>query len=300
MNCSAFFEQNGIEFYKDFNMKNITTFKIGGKAKYLVYPDNIDKLVSIVEFADESNTKYVVLGNCSNILVSDYGFDGIVIITSKINKFFIENDYVYAECGVLLSQLSRKVCELGLTGLEFGMGIPGTIGGAVYMNAGAYGYEIKDILTHVEVLDNREIKKLSNEELNFSYRHSILQDNNLILLKAYFKLKFSEDPNLPLKLAGQMNFKRKEKQPLNLPNAGSIFKRPSGYYAGKLIEDANLKGFRIGDAMVSEKHAGFIVNCGSATSTDVLKLIKHIQKVVFENYGVILEPEIKLIGNFNN
>ncbi|WAM32659.1 UDP-N-acetylmuramate dehydrogenase [Caldicellulosiruptor naganoensis] len=293
-------EKLNIEFLKDKPLKDFTTFKIGGKARYIVFPKTIDELIETIKLANKSGVYWKVLGNFSNVLVSDRGFDGAIIITTKLDFFKIEENVIEAECGCMISQVARKACENGLKGLEFAVGIPGTVGGAVYMNAGAYDGEIKDVFECAEVLDEKlNILKLGKEDMRFSYRHSRLKEEKMILLRSTFRLQYAKEGDIPpLQKANEFNQRRREKQPLQFPSAGSIFKRPAGYFAGKLIEDAGLKGYRIGNACISEKHAGFIVNLGGASAEDVRKLIFHVQRTVYEKFGVLLEPEIEFIGEF--
>lgn len=293
-------EKLNIEFLKDKPLKDFTTFKIGGKARYIVFPKSIDELIKIIELVKENGIEWHIVGNCSNVLVSDKGFDGAIVTTTKMDFFKIEENLIEAECGCMISQVARKACEKGLKGLEFAVGIPGTVGGAVYMNAGAYDGEIKDIFECAEVLDeNLNIIKLGKSDMRFSYRHSRLKEEKLILVKATFRLQYAgEGDLLPIEKANEYNQRRREKQPLQYPSAGSIFKRPTGNFAGKLIEEAGLKGYRVGNACISEKHAGFIVNLGDALAEDVRKLIYHTQKTVYEKFGVLLEPEIEFIGEF--
>lgn len=301
MRVESEFESRNIKYLKDETLKDYTTFKIGGKARYIVFPTTTHQLMNALRIVKENNMSWFVVGNCSNVLISDRGFNGTIISTIDINSFSIEDDFIEAECGCLLTTIAKKACEANLKGLEFAVGIPGTVGGAIYMNAGAYGGEIKDVIQKVDVLDdNLNILRLTKDDLRFSYRHSRLQDESLILLKAYFKLQkaFEDCGYSAVQKANEYNKRRREKQPLQFPSAGSIFKRPDGSFAGKLIEEAGLKGFRIGDACISEKHAGFIVNMGNASAEDVRKLIYHAQKVVFEKFGILLEPEIKFIGEF--
>jgi len=293
-------EKLNIEFLKDKPLKDFTTFKIGGKARYIVFPKNIDELIEIIKLVKESGINWRIVGNCSNVLVSDKGFDGAIITTTKMDFFKTEENLIEAECGCMISQVARKACENGLKGLEFAVGIPGTVGGAVYMNAGAYDSEIKDVFECAEVLDeDLNIFKLGKSDMRFSYRHSRLKEEKLILLKATFRLQYAREEDVPpIEKANEYNQRRREKQPLQYPSAGSIFKRPPGNFAGKLIEDAGLKGYRVGNACISGKHAGFIVNLGDALAEDVRKLIYHTQKSVYEKFGVLLEPEIEFIGEF--
>ncbi|WAM35018.1 UDP-N-acetylmuramate dehydrogenase [Caldicellulosiruptor morganii] len=293
-------EKLNIEFLKDKPLKDFTTFKIGGMARYIVFPKTAAELGEVIKLARKNQMDWKVLGNFSNVLVSEKGFDGVIITTVRMDFYKIDQNVIEAECGCMISQVAKKACENNLKGLEFAAGIPGTVGGAVYMNAGAYDGEIKDVFEFAEVLDeNLNVVKLEKADMRFSYRHSRLKEEKLILLKATFRLQYAQKGDvLPIEKANEFNRRRREKQPLLYPSAGSIFKRPAGYFAGKLIEDAGLKGYRIGNACISEKHAGFIVNLGGASAEDVRKLIFHAQKTVYEKFGVLLEPEVEFIGEF--
>lgn len=276
-------------------MKKHTSFKTGGSCEYFLVPENADELVSVVELCKKENIPAFILGNGSNLLVTDDFHKGVYISMLKINGITEKNGIITAEAGARLSGLCAFVSSLSLTGLEELSGIPGTVGGAVYMNAGAYGGEIKDTLVKVVYLDkNLNICELSGEECGFGYRKSIFSDNGGIILSASFKLQKGEKTKIKEKTAELLK-KRSEKQPLEYPSAGSTFKRPEGYFAGKLIEDCGLRGFSIGGASVSEKHCGFIINKENASSADILSLIAHIQKTVYEKFGVLLEPEVRII-----
>ncbi|BCS82138.1 UDP-N-acetylmuramate dehydrogenase [Anaerocellum diazotrophicum] len=300
MEFEMYLKDSGIDFLKNHPLKDLTTFKIGGEAKYIVFPKNTKQLIEVLTVAKDKAINHVVVGNCSNILVSDKGFDGAIITTVKIDFFKIDGNVIEAECGAMLSQIAKKACEAGLKGLEFAVGIPGTVGGAVYMNAGAYDGEIKDVFEWAEVLDeNLNPVKLGRTDMRFSYRHSRLKEEKLVLLKTVFCLQYASKEDItPLQKANECSKRRREKQPLSYPSAGSVFKRPPNNFAGKLIEDAGLKGYRIGGACISEKHAGFIVNVEDAKAEDVRRLIYLAQKTVYEKFGILLEPEIQFIGEF--
>lgn len=300
MELEMYLKNSNIEFLKNFPLKEFTTFKIGGKARYILFPKNKEQLTNVLALLKDKAINHVIVGNCSNILVSDKGFDGAIITTVKIDFFKIDGNVIEAECGAMLSQVARKACEAGLKGLEFAVGIPGTVGGAVYMNAGAYDGEIKDVFEWAEVLDdNLNRLKLSKSDIRFSYRHSRLKEERMVLLRAAFCLQYASKEDIPpLQKANEFSKRRREKQPLSYPSAGSVFKRPPNNFAGKLIEDAGLKGYRIGEACISEKHAGFIINLGDAKAEDVRKLIYLAQKTVYEKFGILLEPEIQFIGEF--
>lgn len=280
-------------------MKYHTSFKLGGPADIFIEPDDTAGLVEAVRTLREKNIPYYIIGNGSNLLVSDKGLRGAVIkIGEKFAGVSIEGDRITAECGILLSSLSKIAARNKLAGMEFASGIPGTLGGAVSMNAGAYGGEMKDIVEWVEVLDrNLELKRLNNSEMEFGYRKSVVEPNKYIVLRCCLRLRLG-DPEEINSVMAELTEKRKSKQPLHLPSAGSTFKRPEGYFAGKLIEDAGLKGFSVGGAQVSELHCGFVVNNGNATAQDVYNLIRYVQKTVYDKFKVNLDTEVKILGEF--
>ncbi len=273
-------------------MKNHTTFKIGGNAEIVLLPETVPEMVEIIKNTENP----LVLGKGSNVLVSDGGIKGIVVITEKITGLSIDGNVIKADCGVMLSKIANHALENSLEGFEFASGIPGTLGGAVLMNAGAYGGEMKDVIKSVTYCDEKgEAFTIDNKECDFAYRHSFFSDKKLYILSAEIELKKGDKEEIRFKM-NDFNSRRKEKQPLNFPSAGSTFKRPEGYFAGKLIGDSGLKGFMSGGAQVSEKHAGFVINTGNATCKDVLDVIKHCKKTVLEKFGVELETEVKIIG----
>jgi len=278
-------------------MSKHTSFKIGGPADILVIPRNEEELIKILKTTKEEGIIPYVIGNGTNLLVLDKGIRGVIIkIANNMNNMSFDGTRITAHAGVLLSTLSKAAMEKSLTGLEFAGGIPGTVGGAVCMNAGAYGGEMKDVVESVEAIDfNGDVKKYDKEEIQFGYRTSIFQKEKLIILKVHFQLQ-KGNYNEIKKRMDELSQRRKKKQPLWEPNAGSTFKRPNGSYAGYLIEKAGLKGYQIGGAQVSEVHAGFIVNKGNATAKDILLLIRHIQKTVEEKFNIKLVPEIKILG----
>ncbi|MDI3533836.1 MAG: UDP-N-acetylmuramate dehydrogenase [Thermosediminibacterales bacterium] len=281
-------------------MKDHTSFRIGGPADILVIPKNLEELKHALNVCRRIELIPYVIGNGSNLLVLDKGIRGVVIkIASNFSSIKIFDDKIRAHAGVLLAAISKKAMEANLSGMEFAGGIPGSLGGAIYMNAGAYGGEMKDVVEEVKVMDySGNIKVLSKKEMNFGYRHSRIQEEDfLIILEALLKLQ-KGDYNTIKQRMDELAQRRKLKQPLCLPSAGSTFKRPDGFYAGKLIEELGLKGYRVGDAQVSELHAGFIVNVGNATAKDVLELIKQIQQKAKERYNVDLEPEVKILGEY--
>lgn len=280
-------------------MKEHTSMRVGGKADIYMEPDSIDELIYFIKYLREKTIPYFLIGNGTNLLVSDDGIRGAVIrLGDRIAKVEVSDNKIIAECGALLSGISKTAAENSLAGMEFANGIPGSVGGAVFMNAGAYGTEMKDIVEKVEVLDSDlKLGVLDNKQMEFGYRKSIISKGQYITTKVFFSLK-KGNYNEIKKTMEDLNEKRKEKQPLDYPSAGSIFKRPEGYFAGKLIEDASLKGMMVGDAQISDKHCGFIINKGKATAKDVYNLITVIQKTIYERYGVKLETEIKLMGKF--
>ena len=280
-------------------MSEHTSFKVGGPADVFIEPSNVEELKKALAFVRQHNIPYYVIGNGTNLLIGDKGIRGAVIkIGENFGGIEIMGEEVIAECGVLLSTLSKVVARDTLTGLEFASGIPGYLGGAIAMNAGAYGGEMKDVVEWVEVLDeNLELQRYTNAEMEFIYRKSIVEPRNLIVLRCKMKLKKGNQEEIN-SLMSELNIKRKTKQPLHLPSAGSTFKRPPGYYAGKLIEDAGLRGFSVGGAQVSELHCGFVVNKGNANARDVYDLIKHVQQTIFNQFGIEVETEVKMLGEF--
>lgn len=281
---------------QDEDMSKHTTFRTGGKAALFLTPDmnNISELIS---YLSDNKVDYYIAGNGSNLLVKDTGYDGAVInIGNAFSEVSINGNEILAGAGVMLSKLSAIACTNSLTGMEFASGIPGTLGGAVTMNAGAYGGEMSQVLKTVSVIDeNGKFIILNIDELNLSYRHSIVMEKNYIVLSALIKLEVGNAENIKAKM-DELSTKRKEKQPLEYPSAGSTFKRPDGYFAGKLIMDSGLKGYMHGGAQVSEKHCGFVINRNNATATDIIELMDEVSNTVFEKYGVRLEPEVKILG----
>ena len=274
-----------------------TTFRIGGPADYYVEP-TFEEVKELLSFLKKENIPYTLIGNGSNLLVSDEGIEGVVVSFGKeMSEVSCEKEVVRAKAGILLSRLASFAASKSLSGLEFASGIPGTLGGAITMNAGAYGGEMKDVVQSVTVLDGDEIKEYSGEEMGFSYRHSRVLDEDLIVLEVTMKLQSGREEEI-LSSMKELNKKRVEKQPLNFPSAGSTFKRPEGYFAAKLIEDAGLQGYTVGGAKVSEKHSGFVINFDHATAKDVCTLMQDVQRIVKEKFDVSLEPEVRMIGRF--
>ncbi|MBE7023228.1 MAG: UDP-N-acetylmuramate dehydrogenase [Ruminococcaceae bacterium] len=280
-------------------MSHHTTFKIGGTADWFLTPRTEEQLSEVLKLLHKNNLSFFVLGNGSNLLVGDKGIRGVVLcLCKKMERIEACGDEIYAEAGAILSRVSNVALAAGLEGTEFSSGIPGTVGGAVYMNAGAYEHEMKEIIKSVRYMDmTGKIFESDCEECSFGYRTSKFSKGDYIILGCTLKLRKGNSEEIRTRIADYTQ-RRVSKQPLEKPSAGSTFKRPEGHFAGGLIEKAGLKGYSIGGAQVSEKHAGFVINTGTATAKDVLDLIEFIKKTVFEKFGVELEPEVKLIGEF--
>lgn len=275
-------------------MKNHTSFRIGGPAHYFAEPANEEELSALIQSAKKLSVPYVIVGRGSNLLVRDKGIDALVVhLGDRFSSVNICGSEITAQSGTSLAVLAKEACAASLTGLEFAAGIPGSLGGAVYMNAGAYGGEMKDVVLESTYLDEEGMLHTMREHA-FDYRRSVYMGTSWIITSARLALSVGDEEDIREKMAVFAQ-KRREKQPLTQPSAGSVFKRPEGHFAGALIEQAGLKGVSVGGAMVSEKHAGFIVNTGKATCDDVLRLIDKIQKAVKEMSGILLEPEIKLV-----
>ena len=280
-------------------MSKHTTFRIGGPADFYLCPHSTKEVQQTVQICKEENLPYFILGNGSNLLVSDKGYRGVIIqLWKNFSDISVKDCCITAKAGALLSKVAAEALEEGLTGMEFASGIPGTIGGAVFMNAGAYGGEMKDIIKEVKVLDDQgEVRVLSNEEMKLGYRTSIVKEKGYTVLSAVLQLKKGEVSVIRETMEDLKN-RRTSKQPLDMPSAGSTFKSPEGYFAGKLIMDSGLRGFSVGGAQVSEKHCGFVVNKGGATAEDVTALIREVQRRVKEKFGVELETEVRVLGEF--
>lgn len=279
-------------------MSRHTSFRIGGPAEYFVCP-NREQIADVIRIAQGNNLAITVIGNGSNLLVGDKGIRGLVLeIGSAMSTITQKDNRMLVGAGALLWQVAAKAAEAELGGIEFAAGIPGSVGGAVTMNAGAYGGEMKDILRNVTVLtEELDIRTLSADEMDLSYRHSCVPENHFIVLEAEIELERKPKEEIRKEME-ELRQKRVEKQPLEYPSAGSTFKRPEGYFAGKLIMDAGLRGYRVGDAQVSEKHCGFVINRGNATAAEVRRLMQDVQERVEEKFGVLLEPEVKMFGDF--
>ncbi len=276
-------------------MSRHTTFRIGGPARYYVRPKTREQLARIAMLCRRENVSWYVVGHGSNLLAGDEGYDGVILSTEGLTRCQVEGEEMRAEAGLLLSRAAKEAARMSLGGFEFAAGIPGTVGGAVVMNAGAYGSELKDVLTWVRVLDTEgKILTLEAGELELGYRTSRIPSEGYVVLEAGFKLA-AGDREAILGRMEELAAKRREKQPLDYPSAGSTFKRPAGHFAGKLIEDAGLRGFRVGGAQVSEKHCGFVINRKDATAADVMELCREVKRRVREQSGVELELEVKLL-----
>ncbi|MGN0463565.1 MAG: UDP-N-acetylmuramate dehydrogenase [Acutalibacteraceae bacterium] len=297
---SSFYDsvrESGTEIIRDEPLKKHTTFKIGGNAKYFIIPEDEKEIAAVLKYARTFGEKVYIIGNGSNMLVDDAGVDGAFIyIGDKMSDISLEDETtIRCQAGALLSRVCKFALENSLTGMEASFGIPGSVGGGLYMNAGAYGTEMKDYVVKAEYLDpDGSLKECSREEMKLSYRHSVFSENSYIITAVYIGLKKGDKSEIRAAMTDYMT-RRKAKQPLEYPSAGSVFKRPEGYFAGALIEQCGLKGRSIGDAQVSEKHAGFIINKGNATCKDVTELIRLCQYTVFKEKGVRLETEIKAI-----
>lgn len=279
-------------------MSKHTTFKVGGEASCFVKVQTKEQLAQIVKYLNLVEREYYILGNGSNLLVGDKGYDGVMIDMTEMNKIEVEGNRMIAQAGAKLPNVAKIACDNSLSGLEFAAGIPGTVGGAAVMNAGAYEGEMKQVVKNVTVVSTQgEELVFDNETMEFSYRHSCIKDTSFVVVEVEFELK----PGNPEEIKATMddfNGRRRDKQPLNYASAGSTFKRPEGHFAGKLIMDAGLRGYRIGGAQVSEKHCGFIINDGTACAADIKDLMDEVTRIVKQKMNVELEPEVILIGEF--
>lgn len=277
-------------------MKNHTSFKVGGPVDILIIPENVEAVVAVIKLCNKESIPYYILGKGSNLIVKDGGFRGAIIKLTKLNKIEVNGLTITVQGGADLSEVSKIALNYDLTGFEFACGIPGTVGGAVTMNAGAYNGEISQVIDKAVVVDkNGNLITMNKDELELGYRMSAVQKYGYTVLEATFNLSIGEHAKIKSRIE-DLTQRREEKQPLEFPSAGSTFKRPEGYFVGKLIEECLLKGCTIGGAQVSEKHGGFIINKGDATAKDILDLIEHVQNTVKEKYGVELHPEVRIIG----
>ncbi|MHC1721590.1 MAG: UDP-N-acetylmuramate dehydrogenase [Aminipila sp.] len=280
-------------------MSKYTSFRTGGNADLMVTVENEEEIENILRLLAEEEVPHIILGNGSNILVKDKGYRGVVVkLGEHFNSIKVKDNQIIAYAGAKISAIAKLAMESGLSGMEFASGIPGSVGGGVFMNAGAYGGEIKDIVLSVRAITKDGSKKyeIFNEDMQLGYRHSTFQENGDIIISATFQLKPGKKSDISSEMKELMD-RRNQKQPVNLPSAGSFFKRPEGYFAGQLIQDSGLKGLSVGGAQVSPLHAGFIVNNGGATATDIINLMKLIQNTVYNKFGVRLEPEVRILGD---
>lgn len=285
-----------VTIFQNEPLSHYTFTKTGGPADFLAFPKSVKEVQAVVNYCQTHDVPWLVLGNASNLIVRDGGIRGVVIMLEKLDKISVEAEQITAQAGAKLIDTSYKALEYSLTGLEFACGIPGSIGGAVFMNAGAYDGEIKDVFAYCDVLyPDGQVKRLYKEEMAFSYRHSAIQEQKAIILSAAFQLKDGDKSQIKSRM-DELTFLRESKQPLEYPSCGSVFKRPVGHFTGKLIQDAGLQGLQFGGAQISTKHAGFIVNVDHATATDYVELIAHIQAVIKEKFDVTLETEVRIIG----
>ncbi|WP_243153536.1 UDP-N-acetylmuramate dehydrogenase [Senegalia massiliensis] len=302
MSIDKFYERlnnkfTNIKIEKCVSMKKHTYFKIGGPADIVAYPNNIVQVQELIKFCNENNIEFFVLGNGTNLLVRDKGIRGLVIkIDDNLNDIKVDENRIIAQAGAKVSRVAKEALKHSLTGLEGASGIPGSIGGGVTMNAGAYGTELKDVITNVKCVDEYgDIKDYNKDEMHFGYRHSRIHEKKLIVVEVEMVFKEGEYDKIKAAMDDYTQ-RRNSKQPIELPSAGSTFKRPEGDYAGRLIDVSGLRGIRYKDAQVSEKHCGFVVNRGNATCEDILNLIKVVQKTVKDKHGILLEREVLIVG----
>lgn len=287
----------GVKILKKVSLVPFTNTKTGGFADFLAFPESYKSVQSLLQFANIHELPVTVIGNASNLIIRDGGIRGLTIILTHMNQISIYDDTIVADAGSSLIEMTKQAQQASLSGLEFASGIPGSVGGAIFMNAGAYGGEISMVTESVVVLTaNATLKTIEKSNLDFGYRQSRVQEEGDIVLAATFKLRYSDSHMIQIKM-NDLNARRVAKQPLELPSCGSVFKRPEGCFAGKLIHDAGLQGFQSGGAQVSTKHAGFVVNLGQATATDYLNVIHHVQEVVLNKFNVMLETEVRIIGD---
>ena len=292
----TFLKDNQIQFLQNESLKKHITFKVGGEAKFVAMPQTKHQAANLFKFLKENNIKYYIIGRGSNVIFRDEGFDGVIIKTSNMQNIeFIGEDKVYADSGVVLNVLCKSLQEKSLAGLEFCYGIPGNVGGGLFMNCGAYGGEISSAVCEVEYIDeNGNFQKIDVKDCQFSYRHSIFQNNDWFITGCTFKLTKGDKTQI-LSFMEDIMQRRIDKQPLDKPSAGSSFKRPAGYFAAALIDECGLKGYSIGGAQVSEKHAGFIVNTGNATCNDIVALAEYVEQTVMQKKGVAIEKEMIIV-----
>ena len=292
----TFLEDNQIQFLQDESLKKHITFKVGGKAKFVALPQTKYQVAQLLKFLNANDIRYYIIGRGSNVIFRDEGFDGVIIKTGNMQNIeFIDEDKVYADAGVVLNVLCKTLQEKSLAGLEFCYGIPGNVGGGLFMNCGAYGGEISSAVCEIEYIDeNGSFQKIDVKDCQFSYRHSVFQDKNWFITGCTFKLDKGDKAQI-LSFMEDIMQRRIDKQPLDKPSAGSSFKRPVGYFAAALIDECGLKGYSIGGAQVSEKHAGFIVNTGNATCNDIVALAEYVEQTVMQKKGVAIEKEMIIV-----
>ena len=280
------------------DMRQYTSFKAGGSAKEMVIVESVEELQKVLQEIHRENKKWLMLGNGSNTLISDKGFDGLVVkLGDSFASVEVEEDGLVCGTAALMSVVAKIALRESMTGFEPLSGIPGSLGGAVFMNAGAYDGEMKDVVEYVDIVtkDGAEVKRVKGEDMDFSYRHSILEETGDVAVSVKLKMPKGNPEEISAKMQELMK-RRNEKQPVQYPSAGSFFKRPTGYFAGKLVQDAGLKGLTVGGAQVSELHSGFVINIGGATATDIIDLMHLVQNTVYDKFGVKLEPEVRIIG----
>lgn len=288
------FPDSNIKFNEP--LKHYTYTETGGPADVLIFPKTAEEIQALVRFANKAHEPILVLGNSSNVIISDEGVYGVVLMLTEMDYIEIDGSHIKAGAGSKIIDVSRQAGAQGLTGFEFACGIPGSTGGAVYMNAGAYGGEISEVLVEVDIISKAgRMRTLKNEDLKLAYRFSDLQETGDIVVEARFKLKKGDLSSILAKM-DELTYLRESKQPLEYPSCGSVFKRPEGYFTGKLIQEADLQGYTIGGAQISKKHAGFIINIGGATATDYINMIHHIQEVIWDINQVALETEVRILG----
>lgn len=276
-------------------LKDYTSFKVGGPCRAMVFPESPDEISAVITFCKENGIKHYLIGNGTNVIAPDEGYDGVVIrIGEGFSRITCEGNTIKAQAGALMSALANAACEAGLSGLEFAGGIPGSVGGGIVMNAGAYDGELKNTVVSVTALKNGEVITLPAADCGFAYRTSVFQKEDMVVLEAEFALTAGVKEEIRAKI-NDLNRRRREKQPLSFPSAGSTFKRPEGYFAGKLIQDCGLKGLSVGGAAVSDLHAGFVINKGDASASDILELIELIKNTVYDRFKVELVPEVRVM-----
>lgn len=288
---------DGITLIPDAPMKNYCSFRAGGKADLLVEPETVDQLKAVLDVLREEDAEYMVIGNGSNIIVKDGGYRGVIVRLENLNEIRVGGEKIFCGAGALLSVVAKTAQANGLTGLEPMSGIPGSMGGGVFMNAGAYDGEMKMVLESAELIDRKtgELKSVAAEDLDLGYRHSAIMESGDVVVSATLKLAKGDSEEITERMRDYAE-RRNTKQPIQYPSAGSFFKRPPGYFAGKLVQDAGCKGLSVGGAQISELHSGFMINTGGATATDIVTLMKLVQNTVYDKFGVMLEPEVRIIG----